>query len=412
MNPGSLGEIVDHAAVAMQRDGRFFVVWMAEGQEPREPNPESLHEGACSNTKGRRDTLPLAEDIRGRLFFGDGSPIAPAFVVSEPSPLTQNLPAIAADGTGLFVVAWNEGDRHAGYQVMLRWFDAVGQPLTPPIPADDRLSTQETFPDLAMTAAGNAVVVWSVAEAGRQHHYARAFTPQGAPLWEARRLNRLETNDPAAFGLPSVSVSPGGWAVAVWGHTERKRGSAIAVKDFPVAGGPSPRPSRETLIDRLPDDGVRTQRPDVSMNARAEFVVCWLRRGRGGGDDQVMIQRFDRFARPEGDPVEIDPDGTRQKERGVIQLFLDGSLVVLYSGRFPLPACWDVVMTGLGPNNTVDIPPFLLHPTRRVDRQSRPAMAVDRETGLARGVVTWESKGQATEGNTSIRAAFIELWTR
>jgi hypothetical protein len=116
-------------------------------------------------------------DIFARAFDSSGTPLGPAFQVSENGydlggypayhyGKTDN-PAIEADASGKFVVVWAREDASAdGKDVMGRRLDASGTPLAGAFQVSELTGLTDTFywnrtPDVAVKGTGEFVVVWS-----------------------------------------------------------------------------------------------------------------------------------------------------------------------------------------------------------------------------------------------------------
>ena len=116
-------------------------------------------------------------DIFARAFDSSGTPLGPAFQVSENGydlggypayhyGKTDN-PAIEADASGKFVVVWAREDASAdGKDVMGRRLDASGTPLAGAFQVSELTGLTDTFywnrtPDVGVKGTGEFVIVWS-----------------------------------------------------------------------------------------------------------------------------------------------------------------------------------------------------------------------------------------------------------
>jgi len=380
----------DHAAIAMMRDGQFLVVWHSDDE--LEANPDL--------------------NIRGRLFNSGGFPIGDEFLISPISEDRQHFPSVATDGSHRYVVAWSAGSNAEGFLPYFRILGPAGQLLGDPILISDTISEERVYPDVAMTPDGNIVVTWLRIRNGNQQVFARAFDPNGHPLWEARRLNLTGNNDPEAFALPDIDASANGWAVAAWSYRNRQQGSAIAFTDFSVLEGPPASPRSEQFIGFNDPGGPLAQRPSVSMNDAGKFVIGWVK-VRRGTHDIACARTFDPFTIPISPIIELEPLIPRTKRHVVVEQFSNGSFVALYTQEGNQPNTSDIILTGYSEAGQLQIPPTLLNQGLRDTFQVRPSVSASGEIGEISLGVTWESRGRRLTGTgKSIVAKLLLLFSR
>lgn len=168
---------------------------------------------------------------------------------------------------------------------------AAAAPATPVGPVLT-VSPQDGFflaPDVAVDAAGNAIVVWYGEAAGQTtaevEIYARRYGPSGAPLGPSFRVNQSAAGQQRR---PAVAVAPSGAFVVAWDTGT----STVWARRFAADGSP--------LSGDIPVSQSNTSRdPDVVVAPDGTFMVAWQLTAPGG-DDDVAVRRFDLDGTPLG----------------------------------------------------------------------------------------------------------------
>ncbi len=233
--------------------GETFVVTAAAGVSVGDPHVASDPSGNFVVAW----TSSSEENVVARRFDSDGAPLGYEFPVSEFTTGIQSCSGIAASRAG-FVVTWN-GEGPSGWNVFGRRFDPSGAPLTGDLPIGASLVVADTS-DVAMSAAGDFVVVWSAGAAS----YARRFSASGAALGDAFAIGAT-----GYYSEPRVASDSFGNFLVSWtgnGITGRSfdAGGNTASAEFQVATTPYPGgylAGRSGAHPALADDG--------------SFVVVW-----------------------------------------------------------------------------------------------------------------------------------------
>src|SRR4051812_24139351 len=127
--------------------------------------------GAPCRQRSSRGTAVSGERLERRLML-TAAPIGPEFGVNTFTSFTQNSPAMAVDGDGDFVVAWQSTNQDGdGYGIYAQRYSAAGQALPRPtgVPAGQgagefRVNTAtaqvQKQPSVAIDAGGDFVIAW------------------------------------------------------------------------------------------------------------------------------------------------------------------------------------------------------------------------------------------------------------
>jgi len=339
-----------NAAVAMDADGEFVIVWESEEQDA---------DGSWG--------------IYGQRYNSVGEPVDVEFLISSEFTGNQLNPAAAMDDFGNFVVVWAtagqdfsffndvrgqvydlEGGR-IGVEFLVNSFDLPG--VNPP--ADGSF---EINPAVAMSGpTGNFAVAWDVVSAQQNGVVtdtliaARMFSLDGSPqAGEFRADTGAGTGGTDTYRVarnPQLAMDDEGGFIIVW---ESYAGNVIDAYDvyfrqFDSAGASIT--SAQANMAQFESDQVN---PSVAIDADGDFAIVW--NGTGGQPDPLNPADQDLWGDQDGEGIFIrwyhagdDGSGTVaapvtvqsrvNRTEGGIQQFPtigmepDGDLIVAWSGR-------------------------------------------------------------------------------
>ncbi|MCG8459609.1 MAG: hypothetical protein MI919_25295, partial [Holophagales bacterium] len=119
-------------AVAVARDGTYFIVWSAD-------------------------------ELSGQFFDREGSPIGEEILIDQIGP-SGTSPSVAVDSLGRFVVLYSRPDIGTGGNLIVsRAYDASGQEISPRFQVSSQVG-EELFGASVSAASGGFVAVWSSTE--------------------------------------------------------------------------------------------------------------------------------------------------------------------------------------------------------------------------------------------------------
>jgi hypothetical protein len=237
--------------------------------------------------------------------FDDGGPLGGQFQVNAATLGAQVYPSVACGDAGEFVVAWN--DASAGAEA--RRFDGTGAPVTGDVAVS---ASADHAPTAAMAASGEFTVVFE------QSGYvkARRFDATGAALGPEFQVS-------TGTGVYShASGNAAGEVIAVWyggqvGYEQVVKGRRIE-SDGTLG-------AENTLVT---DNNIDYSWPRASMNASGEFIVAW-------GDnfyERTSARRFDTADNPIEAPIRVA--GTHSSLAREPLLADDGSFVVAWDNDY------------------------------------------------------------------------------
>ena len=134
---------------------------------------------------------------------------------------------VAAGDTGGFVVVWPSGHDGSGPGVFGQRYTRAGAPVGGEFRVNTFTTDAQELPVVAADAAGNFVVTWQsyTQDGSSDGVFGQRFAVSGAPLGPEFRVNTFTTS---LQGQPSVAANVPGNFVVVW-QSDGQDGSYLGV---------------------------------------------------------------------------------------------------------------------------------------------------------------------------------------
>jgi hypothetical protein len=230
--------------VAADSSGDFVVVWVAAKTGPH--------------------------SVWGQRYSSSGTPLGGQFRVNTTTPYVGN-PAVAWNGSGGFVVVWDDISGLDGYGAGIfgQRFSGAGAPLGGEFGANLVKFGDQTRPRVAMNGTGGFVVVWESPDQDGTGVFAQRFDAGGSALGFEFLVNSFTTGDQIT---PDVSAGADGRFVVVWTDVAQDvSGPAVFGKRFDASG--SPLGSEFGVAGGVLN--LTNDAPSVSSDPFGSFVVAW-----------------------------------------------------------------------------------------------------------------------------------------
>ncbi len=295
-----------YAKVAADGSGNFVVVWFSEGQD-----------GSGSGVFGQR-------------FNNFGTPQGSEFQVNFTITLSQEKPAVAMGADGDFVVAWQSNGQSGGsdYDIIAQRYNASGVRQGSEITVNTTTGGNQQIPEIAMDAAGNFVVVWeSQAQDGDSGGiYGQRFNASGAALGGEFQVNTVTSGDQ---GDPDVAMSASGDFVVTWASDGQDgSGYGIIAQRYNSSGTAQ---GSEIIVNNI--TGGWQILPSVGMDSSGNFAVAWQTLGTDGDGWAIDARLFDSAGAPQGDEFVVNTYTASSQEYPALSMSGDGSFVVAWQSQ-------------------------------------------------------------------------------
>jgi hypothetical protein len=260
------------AAIAPDGSGGFIVAWQSNEQDGS------------------------GYGIYARRFDATGAPLSGEIAVNTTTAGSQRSPAIAPDGSGGFIVAWQSNEQDgSGYGIYARRFDATGAPLGGEIAVNTTTADDQSGAAIAPDGSGGFIVAWQSNEQDGSGYgiYARRFDATGAPLSGEIAVNTTSAGDQSDAAI--ARDGSGGFIVA-WSSHEPEGSYDTYARRFDATGAPL---TGEIAVTTASYGGFN---PTIASTASGNFTVAWWSLG-SYEIPFVVTRRFDAAGTPLGDPI-------------------------------------------------------------------------------------------------------------
>jgi len=270
---------------SLDPQGRFVVVWM------------SLGSYGTDNSGG---------SAQGQRFDDSGTPDGGQFQVNTYWTDWQRYPAVAADGQGDFVVVWqskgSDGTDNSQASIQAQRFDDAGALEGEQFQVNSYVTSLQYRPALAVNGLGSFVVAWESdgsdgTDTDAWSVQAQRFDDTGTPQGDQFQVNTYTTNNQSN---PAVGLDSQGAFVAVWesrgSHGTDTDDLSVQAQFYDASGKPV---GGEFQVNSYTLDKQRA--PSVTpIDPEGNFVVVWESLYSDGTDTDwsVQAQRFASRALP------------------------------------------------------------------------------------------------------------------
>jgi hypothetical protein len=262
--------------------------------------------------------------IRAQRFLADGSPTGPEFAVNQTTAGNQTQPEVAAGADGSWIVVWqSDGTDGSGSGIYARRIGADGTFLGDEFRANQTVLDDQSDPSVGLDAAGNAVIAWQSLVGGSQLDVmVRRFDAAGNPLGDEITAAVSEV---FSQYRAKVSVAADGRFVVVW---ESWESSAVLARLFAADGTPI---TGELGINTAPV-GFGLAEPDVAM-LHDGFVVAWSSWDQDGSGAGVYARRFGAGGAPLAAEFRVNEVTAHDQRDPQIVRTAGGGFVVAWSSN-------------------------------------------------------------------------------
>jgi hypothetical protein len=348
--------------VAMNSVGRFVVTWYSLDQD--------------GSSWG----------VFARIYSPLGIPVVDEFQVNTYTTGSQSVPSVAIDDAGNFVIAWSSRGQDGSVEsVYAQRYNFEGLAQGDEFQVNTYTQGTQFYPQVAMDADGDFVVVWSCVtdEVLEEGIKARRFEADGTPVADEFLVYSISVE---GYNYPDVAMSADGGFIIVWDQLDAwDDGKGVLGRLYDADGLAQGDPFQVNTFTA----GIQSS-ASVDMDSTGRFVVAWESMDQDGDNYGVFGQIFNNLAEPQGPEFQINTYTVNQQVLPSIAMDENGGFVVVWrsveqdgSHNGVFGARFDSSRVQVGDEFPINI--------YTLSSQNEPAAAMSPD-GLF--VVTWSSAGQ------------------
>ncbi len=201
-------------------------------------------------------------------------------------------PSVAIDDSGNFVIAWSD-ERNGNTDIFHQRYDSLGKPIGSNIEVNDNIdASNQEFSSIAMTGSGNYVIAWQDFRSTDPGIYSQRYNSSGV----AQGANFIITS--GGGGQVSISMNDTGNFVIVW-EDNRSAPTDIYCRRYDSAGTAI---GSDFIVNDVP---TQTQRcPSVTISDPGNYVITWF--DNRNGDWDIYCQRYDSVGNTQSCNIKVD----------------------------------------------------------------------------------------------------------
>ena len=311
--------------VGSQGDDAFIVVWQSDGSSGTDSSATSILGQRMSRVGG------TASKVGGELQIND-------FTTSS-----QSSPRLAVRSDNGFVVSWESysspGGDTSSSSVQARRFTSDGTPQGNQFQVNTSTYSYQQFPDLDIGPNDEFVVVWESygsdgGAPGTTSIRARLFASDGTPQGGELQVNTYTLGSAINGWFPAVAINPNGDFLVVWGSVGSPADDTdpddYSVQGRLFASDGSPLGAQFQVNTYTTGN---QQEPRVSATRpQGDFFVSWQSGGSPGSDPGGSIQgrHYDSTGAPITDQFQLNTFTPGEPRTSVHGVKPDGELVVVW----------------------------------------------------------------------------------
>jgi len=252
-----------------------------------------------------RNWRTLLMDIYAQRFSSSGTPQGSNFKVNDETQYTDSyFPAVYMDNSGDFVITWHDAQQQMNpppyylYHIHAQRYDSSGTPLGSNLHVnDDDGRSFKAYPAAAGRNSGDFVITWQ--SGSISNIYAQIYSSSGIPLGSNFKINDVNS-DKSVF--PSIAMNQSGNFVITW--QDHRDGNYdinpnIYAQKYDSSG---------TAVGsnfRVNDDvGTFDQTyPAIAMDDSSKFIITWY--DYRNENDDIYAQRYDPSGSPLGSNYQV-----------------------------------------------------------------------------------------------------------
>ena len=284
--------------VGMDADGNFVVAWSDGGGDDNE--------------------------VRARRFDSDGNALGDAFLVNTETAGNQDTPDIAMNADGQFVITW-ESDEQDGDSdgVFAQRYSSAGETIGDEIVVNTTTTGRQDDPVVGIDGSGNFVIAWEDNSTDSAEINARRFDSAGNPIGNSFVVNTTTDEDQ---DTPEIAMNADGEFVITWeSDGQDGDGDGVFAQQYNSAG--------EKIGNEIAVNTTTTGKQDdplVGIDDDGNFLIVWEDEGLDGDRDGIFGQYFDNTGAKLGNEFQINATSEGDQDDLAVAMGSNGNAIVAW----------------------------------------------------------------------------------
>jgi hypothetical protein len=271
-------------------------------------------------------------NIFARQYGKTGVAVGPELQVnSTTSPGCRQLPAVAADAVGNFIVVWASDEESGSLSgIFGQLFNSAGQRIGSQFQVNTTTAFNDQAPAVAMAPDGRFLVAWQAdgQDASSWGIYARAYQTGGTSPSAEIAVNQTTAgaqHSPAVAFLAGAGSS-GGYALTWQSESQDGTGagaSGVVARILDASGS--------GLTGELAVNATMTGshgHPHIASDPSGNFAVAW--ENLTGAGSAVLVRRFTAAGNPISPSLAVDAAATGPQRNPAVAADTLGNIVVVW----------------------------------------------------------------------------------
>ncbi|MFL5327544.1 MAG: DUF4347 domain-containing protein [Gemmataceae bacterium] len=292
-------------AVAMDYAGNFVVVWVSNNQDGS------------------------GHGIYAQRYGSSGVPVGTEFLVNVTTAGQQDVAAVAMDGNGNFVVTWRSDRGGIGTDIYARRYNSAGVAQGGEFLVNTNLTNNQDLPTVAMDANGNFVIAWksNKQDGSGAGIFGQRYNSAGTALGGEFQIN---TTNSGNQDKPTAAMDANGNFVVAWvsGNDQDGDKNGVYAQRFNAAGAAL---GTEFRVNTTTADS--QDRPSIGMDNTGAFTIAWASNTQDGNGKGIYAQRYDANGNMVGAEFRVSSTTSGNQDVPAVAVSGIGDLVVTWQGN-------------------------------------------------------------------------------
>ena len=357
-------------SVASDDNGNFVVAWTSSTQDAG------------------------GSGVYAQRYDNAGNALGAEFRVNTFTTNAQLAPAVAMDADGDFIVVWASNQDGSSYGIYAQRYNAAGAAQGGEFRVNTVTANSQNLPSVAMDDDGDFVVAWtsSLQDGSGNGVYAQRYNASGVAQGIEFRVNTFTT---VTQDRPHVAMDADGDFVVVWRSNQDGSGYGIYAQRYNAAGAAQGSEFRTNTYTTSTQESA-----SVGMDADGNFVVAWSSYGQDGNARGIFSQRYNAAGVAQGSEFRVNTETTGDQQTPSVAVDADGDFIIAFDSVRADGSGAGIAARSYTANGIPLTSEFQVN-TFTTLTQNLPAIAIDASGDF---VVVWTSQNQDSATSLGVYA--------